>query len=442
MNIHISGSFDYKKILKFTFPSVIMMVFTSIYGVVDGFFVSNFVGKTPFAAINFIYPLIMLIGALGFMFGAGGTALISKTMGEGNEKKANGLFSLIVYTSIASGVLATIVSLMFLRPAAIFLGAEGQLLNDAVTYGRILLVALPFFMLQFEFQNFFIAAEKAHLGLWVTVASGVSNMVFDALFMAVFSWGVVGAALATALSQVVGGVIPLVYFSKKNTSLLKLGKPDFDFKALLKTVSNGSSELMTNISLSLINILYNLQLIKYAGENGLAAYGVIMYVNFIFLSVFIGFSNGIAPVVGYNFGAKNYGELKGLRKKSFVIITVFSVLMFILAELLAYPLSYIYIGYDKILMDITLRGFLIYSLSFLFSGFAIFGSAFFTALNDGLTSALISFLRTLLFQAAAVMIFPIFLKTDGIWFSVVAAEFMAVVLTFGFIKLKKNVYNY
>lgn len=442
MKIALSDHFDYKRMLAFTMPSIVMMVFTSVYGVVDGYFVSNFVGKTPFAAVNFIMPVLMILGGLGFMFGTGGGALIARTLGEGKKEKANKLFSLLVYVTVITGVALSVLSFVLMEDIASALGAEGQMLSDCVLYGRIIVAALPFLMLQFEFQSFFVVAEKPKLGLYVTVAAGVVNMVLDALFMAVFRWGIAGAAIATAISQLVGGLIPLFYFLFRNTSLLRLTKTTFDMKSLVKTCTNGSSELMGNISMSLVSMLYNYQLLKFSGEDGIAAYGVLMYVNLIFLSVFIGFSTGIAPVVGFHFGAENKQELRGLLRKSFVVMGVSSVFMFLLSEALAFPLSYIFVGYDSSLMSLTLRGFFIYSFSFLFSGFAIFGSAFFTALSDGVTSALISFLRTLVFQTAAVMLFPIFWKIDGIWFSIVAAEVMAVAITLVFLKIKQKKFEY
>ncbi len=442
MKIGLSDHFTYKKLLKFTLPSIVMMIFTSIYGVVDGFFVSNIVGKTAFAAVNFIMPVLMILGALGFMFGTGGSALIAKTMGEGDNKKANELFSLLIVVTAVLATFLAIISIIFLPQIASFLGGEGQMLTDSVIYGRTILIALPFFMLQFEFQSFFVTAQKPQLGLYVTIAAGVANMVLDALFMAVFNWGLVGAALATAISQFIGGVIPLIYFAMPNTSLLKLTRFRNDTKALIKTCTNGSSELMSNISISIVSMLYNIQLLHYAGADGIAAYGVLMYVNMIFLAVFIGYSVGTAPVISYHFGAKNTDELKSLRKKSMLIIAAFAAAMFLLAEVLAYPLSYVFVGYDKELMDMTLRGFLIYSFSFLFAGFAIFGSGFFTALNDGLTSALISFLRTLVFQVIAVLLFPFIWELDGIWISIVAAEVMAVIITLAFLKAKKSKYDY
>lgn len=442
MKIKLSDHFTYKKLLKFTFPSIAMMVFTSIYGVVDGFFVSNFVGKTSFAAVNIAFPFIMLLGALGFMFGTGGNALVAKTLGEGRPERANRIFSLLVYVSVGCGVALALLGIAFLRPVCALLGAEGKLLEDCVIYGRIILLATPAFMLQIEFQSFFITAEKPQLGFWVTVASGVTNMVLDALFVAVLPWGLMGAAMATALSQVVGGVVPLLYFGRKNSGLLRLGKTQWDGRALLRTCTNGSSELMSNISMSLVSMLYNVQLMKYANEDGVAAYGVLMYVNMIFLAAFIGYSIGTAPVISFHYGAANHRELKSLLRKSLVLIGTFSVGMVALSLMLAKPLSLIFVGYDEGLVALTLRGFTYFSFSFLFAGGAIFGSSFFTALNDGLTSALISFLRTLVFQVAAVFLLPLFWGIDGVWLSIVAAEMMAVAVTVVFLLVLRKKYHY
>ena len=442
MKIQLSDHFTYRKLLLFTLPSIAMMIFTSIYGVVDGFFVSNFVGKTSFAAVNFIYPFLGILGTFGFMFGTGGSALISKTMGEGDAPRANRLFSMIVAISVAVGIVIAVLGILVIRPVAELLGAEGELLENCVLYGRIILAAMPAFMLQMEFQSFFITAEKPQLGLVATVGAGVTNMTLDALFIAVFSWGIAGAALATAISQAVGGLIPLFYFSRKNTSLLRFTKPTFDGYALLKTCTNGSSELMSNVSMSLVSMLYNMQLMKYAGEDGVAAYGVLMYVCMVFIAIFIGYSIGTAPVVGYHFGAENSAELKSLLKKSLIIIGITSVGMLIAGEVLAKPLSQIFVGYDSSLLSITLRGFSIFSLSFLFSGIAIYGSGFFTALNNGLISALISFLRTLVFQVAAILILPIFWELDGIWISIVVAELMAALVTVLFLLGMKKKYHY
>lgn len=442
MNIQLSDHFTYGKLLRFALPSIIMMIFTSIYGVVDGIFVSNFAGKTPFAAINLIMPYIMIFGTVGFMVGTGGTALVSKTLGMGDHKKANEIFSMLVWFCIISGLVLTLASMAFLRPAAILLGAEGEILENCILYGMIVLPATTSYILQFAFQSFCITAEKSNLSLTMMVVAGICNIVLDALFVAVFGWGLVGAAAATAIAQSVGAIIPLVYFARPNQSLLKLGRCHFDGKALLRTCTNGASELMSNLSMSLVGMLYNLQLLKFAGEDGIAAYGVIMYVNFVFMAIFIGFVISTAPLIGFNYGADNRAELKNIFHKSLIILGVFSLLMTGSAIALARPLSVIFVGYDRLLLEMTTRGFVIYALSFLLSGFNIFGSSMFTALNNGLVSAVISFLRTLVCQTAAVMILPIFFELDGIWFSIVAAELAALVLTVYFFFKYRNRYHY
>ena len=440
--IQLSDHFTYGRLLRFTLPSIVMMIFTSIYGVVDGIFVSNFAGKTAFAAINLIMPYLMVFGTLGFMVGTGGTALVSMTLGAGDKKKANEIFSLLVYVCIIGGILLTILSIALMRPAAIILGATGQMLEDCVTYGIIVQLALTAYILQYAFQSFCITAEKPNLSLGMTVASGVCNIVLDALFVGMFRWGLVGAAVATAFSQILGGIIPIVYFLRPNDSLLRLGKCKFDGNALLRTCTNGSSELMSNLSMSLVSMLYNFQLIKYAGEDGIAAYGVIMYVNFIFIAIYIGFSIGSAPIVGYNHGAQNHGELKGLLRRSLVILTGFSGILTGAAVLLAEPLSAIFVSYDPALFAMTVRAVRIYSLSFLLCGFNIYGSSFFTALNNGLISAIISFLRTLVCQCAAVLLLPLVFGLDGIWWSVLAAEGIALVLTLYFLVKNRQRYHY
>ena len=404
--IQLSDHFTYKRLIKFTLPSIIMILFTSVYGVVDGFFVSNFAGKTPFAAVNFIMPVLMILGCIGFMFGTGGSALLSLIMGQGKTEKANEIFSMLVYVSAFCGVVLAVLGILLLRPIASLMGADGKLLDDCVFYGRIILLALPCFVLQYEFQCLFAAAGKPSLGLYITLASGMTNIILDALFVAVCSWGLAGAAAATACSQFVGGVCPLIYFGRKNSSSFRLGKFRFDGRALWKTCTNGASELMSNISMSVVSMLYNIQLMRYAGENGIAAYGVLMYVSMIFQAVFIGYAVGAAPIVSYHYGAQNSGEVKNILAKSLL-----------------------FVGYEKELLEMTVQAFSIFSVSFLFSGFAILGSSFFTALNDGLTSAAIAFLRTLVIQVAAVIIFPIIWGLNGIWWSIVAAEVMAVAVT-------------
>ena len=419
-----------------------MMIFTSIYGVVDGLFVSHFAGKEEFTAVNFIMPFLMILGAFGFMFGAGGSALIAKTLGEGDKKRANRLFSLVVYVSFGLGVLIALLGIIFVEPVARLLGAEGVLLDNCVLYGTIILAALPAFMLQMEFQTFFITAEKPTLGLIVTVASGVANMILDLVLVGILPLGLVGAALATAISQAIGGFVPVIYFFSKNSSLLRLGATKFEWKPIVQTCFNGCSELMSNISMSFVGMLYNVQLLDVAGEDGVAAYGVLMYVCMIFIAIFIGYSIGTAPIVSYHYGAGNTDELKNLFKKSLIIIASTSFAMLIFGEVMAAPLSRLFVGYDPTLYAMTLRGFYIFSFSFLFSGMAIWGSGFFTALNNGIVSAIMSFMRTLVFQTLAVIILPIFLDLDGIWLSVVVAEISATVVTVAFLVAKRKIYKY
>ena len=442
--IQLSDHFTYGRLIRFTLPSIDMMIYTSIYSVVDGFFVSNFAGKTPFAAINLIMPFLMILSTVGFMFGTGGSAIVAKTFGEGDSEKGNQYFSLFVYVAAALGLLLAVLGIAFMRPIAAALGAEGEMLINAVLYGRIILLALPFNTLQYLFQSFFVTAEKPQLGLAVTVASGLVNMILDAVLVILLpqEYKLAGAAIATMLSQMAGGSIPIFYFRRKNSSLLRLGKTRFNGKAILKACTNGSSEFMSNVSMNIVGMLYNIQLLKYAGENGVAAYGVMMYVSMIFSAAFIGYSIGTAPIIGYHDGAKNYTELQGLLRKSLIMIGSFGIVMVFAAELLASPLASLFVSYDADLMALTVSGFRVFALSFLFMGYAIFGSGFFTALNDGVTSAIISFLRTLVFQTAAVLLLPLIWEIDGVWISIVVAEFMAVVFSGIFLLAKRKKYHY
>lgn len=440
--MRLSDHFTYRRLFRFALPSVAMMIFTSIYGVVDGYFVSNYVGKTPFAALNFIMPFLMILGTLGFMLGSGGSALVSKTLGEGDRGRANSLFSLFVYVTLGAGVVIATLGILLLRPVAALLGAEGQMLLDCVTYGRVILLALPAYMLQLEFQIFFVTAEKPGLSFAFTAAAGCANMLLDALFVAVLDGGLVGAAAATAVSQAIGGFGPLVYFLSKNSSILRIGKTKLDIPSLARAMGNGSSELMSNVSMSLVGMLYNAQLMAYAGEDGVAAYGALMYVNFVFISAFIGYTIALSPPVGYHFGAGTTDELKNLLRKSLVIVLTASVLMTAAGLLLAYPLSSLFTGYDPALLSMTVRGFFFFSFSFLFAGLAILGSAFFTALNNGAVSALLSFLRTMVFQVSAVLLLPLVLGLDGIWLSIAVAELCAALVTaLCLVKYKKR-YRY
>ncbi len=442
MGNSLKDEYTFIKLLKFTIPTMVTLIFTSIYNVVDSLFISNYVGKEAFASVNFIIPFLLFLGGVGFMFGTGGSALISKTMGEGDKEKPNQLFSLIVYVSFIIGLLLMALGFVFIRPVAILLGAKGTLLEGSLEYGRIIILSVPAFVLQFEFQSFFSTAGKPRLCLYITILAGVTNIILDAIFVAILGWGLKGAALATVISQYLGGILPLIYFSMPNTSFLRLSKPHFNGKALIKVCSNGSSELLSEISMSFVSMLYNVQLLKYAGADGVAAYGVLMSVGFIFHAIFIGYSVGVTPIIGYQYGAEDSLELKNLLKKSFILIGCFAITMFVASLLLSIPLSFLYVGYDKNLFNMTIHAFSIFSFGFLFSGYAIFGSAFFTSLNNGLVSAIISFMRTVVFEVLAVLIFPLFWGINGIWASIVGAEVMAVIMVLFFLATKKKQYGY
>ncbi len=443
MKIQLSEHFTYNKLLRFVFPSIVMMIFTSIYSVVDGLFVSNFVGKTALASINLILPFLMGLSALGFMIGTGGSAIVAKTLGEGDPKRANAYFSMLVYVTAIGGIILALLGMLLVPSVASLLGAEGELLSNCILYGRINFISLPAFMLQNVFQSFFVTAEKPKLGLAVIITAGVTNMILDLLFVGILGFGLAGAAVATVCGEMIGGLFPVFYFSRKNSSLLRLGKTQFNGRILMQTCVNGSSELMTNLSSSIVNSLYNIQLMKFAGENGVAAYAAIMYVNFIFIAIFLGYSIGSAPIISYHYGAGNHGELKNLYKKSLQLVGSWGIVLFVLAQLLATPLAKLFVGYDSTLLAMTQIGFRIYSLVYLINGFNIFGSSFFTALNNGVVSAVISFLRTLVFQIGAVLILPVvFGGINGIWSSVTVAELLTLCITITFFVRQRRKYHY
>ncbi len=431
--IQLSDHFTYKKLLRFCFPPILMMVFTSVYGVVDGLFVSNFVGKTPFAAINLIMPFIMVLGGVGFMVGTGGSALVAKTLGMGQKDTANRYFTMMVIFTVICAIVLSAIGILFIRPISYLLGATEAMIKDCVVYGRIALLFNVMFMLQNLFQTFLTTAEKPKLGLAAIIAAGLTNMALDALFIAVFGWGVAGAALATGTSECIGGILPLLYFLRPNTSLLRLTKTRLEFKALFRACTNGASELMSNISGSIVSMAYNFQLLKFSGENGVAAYGVLMYIQFIFIAIFIGYTIGTSPIVGYHYGAKNDGELKNMLRKSLLFMCTAGITMMLLAQLLAEPLANLFVGYDAELFNMTKQAFRIFAFSFILAGINIFVSSFFTALNNGGISAAISFLRTLVFQMICVLVLPIFLGLAGIWWANTVAEVFAFLISLAFL---------
>ncbi len=442
MNIQISSHFTYRKLFRFVFPSILMMIFTSMYTIVDGFFISNFAGKTPFAAVNLIMPVIMGISTIGFMIGTGGSAIISMTLGERKHDLANKYFSMLIYSAIIISIIVSILGFAFIRPISKALKADGELLENCVVYGKILFAFMPIYILQVMFQSFFVAAEKPRLNLIITVIAGLTNIFLDFLFVAVFNWGIIGAAIATGIAQCAGGLIPLIYFARPNSSLLHLCKTKFYGKIFLKTCANGSSEMVSNLSSSVVGVLYNFQLMKFAGEDGVAAFGVIMYAGFIFMTVFLGYSIGSSPIVSYNYGAKNFKELRNMFTKGFTIMVLMGFIMMITGLIFARPLVKIFAGYDENLMALTIHGTKICMFTFIFMGINIWGSSFFTALNNGVISALISFLRTLLFQTAAILLLPLILGLNGIWLSMVAADFLAVLVTISLLLSYRKVYNY
>ncbi len=440
--IQLSDHFTYRKLLQFVLPSIVMMVFTSIYGVVDGLFVSNYAGKTAFASINLVMPFIMVLGGIGFMIGTGGTALVSKVLGKGDREQANRYFSMMVLFTVLVGAVLTAIGIVFMEPVARFLGATPEMLHDCVLYGRIVISFTAAFMLQNVFQSFLIAAEKPKLGLAATVAAGVTNMVLDALFVAVFHWGIAGAAIATGISQCVGGLFPLLYFLRPNTSKLRLVRTKLKLQPILNACGNGSSELMSNISSSIVSMVYNFQLLRYLGEDGVSAYGVLMYVQFIFIAIDIGYSIGCAPIVGFHYGAQNHAELKNMLRMSTRLMCASGLVLTILARVLAAPLAKIFVGYDEGLYTLTCHAFRLFSFAFLFAGFNIFASSFFTALNNGLISAAISFLRTLVFQTSSVLLLPLLFDVDGIWYAITAAEIFATTISVIFLFAKRKKYQY
>ncbi len=442
MSIGLGGHFTYNKLIRFTLPTIIMMILTSIYGVVDGIFVSNRVGSDAFASVNLIMPVIMILGTVGFMMGTGGSALVSKTIGEGDKEKANRYFSMLIYLLIIIGIVLTIIGIILIEPMAKLLGADKKLLNDCVVYGRTLLIFLVPFCLQNSFQSFLIVAEKPTLGLVVSIISGVCNVTLDFLLIYVFEMGVFGAALATGISQVIGVIIPLLYFITKKSSILRFTKTRFELKPIVKTFTNGSSEMLTNLSTSLVSMLFNAQLMKYAGSDGVVAYGIIMYAGFIFSGIYMGYALGSAPIVGFHYGAKNTDELKNLLKKSIILIAVTALVITGLAEISSRMMASIFVGYDMNLMNITTKAIRLFSISYLISGFNIFASSFFTALNNGLVSAIISFLRTLVFQVVMIYLLPAIWGINGIWLAVVFAEILSLIVSVTFLAKNKKKYQY
>lgn len=423
-------------------PMILMMISISIYSVVDGFFVSNFAGKIQFAAVNLIYPFIMVVGSLGFMMGTGGTALVAKKMGEGKTEEAKKLFFNCFVVTVALGVVFSSIFVFLLPKIAEGLGADEAMLPYCVDYGRILILGITFFNLQNMFQPFFAASGRPGLGFAITIGAGVANIVFDAIFVAGAGWGCVGAAWGTVIGQVVGGFLPVIYYFAKNKSALRLVPAKMQWGAIFKMGANGLSEFVSQIAVSVLSMIMNVLLMKHYQENGVSAYGIICYVWLIFAATFIGLCMGISPRISYVYGEKNKPELRRLTQRALALFIFAGLFEFIMAEALTVPLSYAYAGYDEGLRQLTCHASFIYSIIYLALGINMFGSSFFTALNNGLVSALLSFARLMLFEAVSVYLCSLFWQGDGIWWGVVIGEALGFVMNFLVIFIHGKRYGY
>lgn len=444
MKIELSGHYSYSRILKTCIPSVLMILTTSVYSIVDGLFVSNFAGTTSFAALNIIWPAIATVAAFGLMFGTGGSALVAMVIGQDDRDRANGIFTMLIRAMLILGAVCGTLLFIFMRPVSIWLGADEAMLPDCIRYGRILVCAMPAFMSQMAFNSFFMTAEKPQLGTLLTVICGITNIAFDALFIVVFGWGLTGAAIATVLGMAVGGIYPLYYFSskKRNTTKLKFVKADTDWHCIVRCCSNGLSEYVGNIALNIVSMCYNLQLMKLIGQDGVAVYGILMYIGYVYASVYIGYNIAVSPIVSFNYGAQNHDELKSLLRKSIVILLVAGTILTGLSEILSSPMAGIFVGYDPGLKALTARAIRIYMISFMICGLNMFVSAWFTALNNGIVSACAAFARTLVFEMGAIFILPLLLGLDGVWLAVDVADMLALVLAVILLSTFRKRYNY
>ena len=447
MHVALSEHFTYKNIVKITISPILMMIFTSLYTIVDGYFLSNYAGLDAYAGVNVIFPVIMVVGGMGFMFGAGGTALSSKELGEGNKLMASKVFTMMIKTVLIVGTLISVLGFVLIRPIAVALGnitngTTEAMVEEAITYGRILSLGQVLFMTQNLFQSYFMVDEKPRLGFIYTILAGVTNMVFDFILIGVFRLGVTGAAIATILGYAVGSIFPLIHFIGNEKGNIRLVKTKMMFRPILKSCTNGSSEFVSNISSSVVGMVFNIQLLRFYGQNGVSAYGTLMYVSFVFVSIYIGYSIGIAPVVGYNFGAKNKKELSNVLKRSLIMTTFFAIMMFLLGEFIGPLFAKLFLSSDEELLELSIHAFRLYSFHFVFCGFSLFISSFFTALNNGLISALLSFLRTLVFQVGFVLLLPLFMGKEGIWWSIIVCEVCSFLVAFGFLFAKRKKYGY
>lgn len=440
--IQLSDHFTYKKLIRYSIPMIGVLIITSIYGVIDGLFISNVEGDIAFSAVNLILPGVMMFSSIGFMIGSGGAAIVSKTLGEGKRDMASKYFSMLIYLLIISGIICAIIGAIFTKQIANLLGASGKMIDYCIEYGRILFLFLPFMMLQYAFQSYFAVAEKPTFGLIITICAGLANFIGDFLLIKVFSFGVSGAAVASGASMVVGSIPAILYFALNKNLKFKLVPTKFNFKIIRQALSNGSSEMVSYLSMSFVNMLYNAQLMKYYGENGVSAYGVIMYVGFVFSGFYMGVSQAMAPVVGYNYGAQNKEELKNVFKKSIVTLSIIAIFLTLFAELLSYPIGFVFFRKNKELLSLTKMAIRLYAIGYIISWVNIFGSAFFTGLNNGFASAVISFGRMLVFQLSAIFIMPLIFGEKGLWLAMVVSECLSLFVTSFFVLTKRKKYGY
>jgi len=444
MKIELQGHYGYGRLVRTMLPSIATMIVSSIYSIADGLFVSNYAGSTAFAAMNIIWPGIQILAVFGLMVGAGGSALVSKTLGEGDQDKACRIFSMLTRITMLAGIAMAFLFFILMKPLTWVLGAEGGMIQMATTYGRIIVITLPLYMIQMMFQPFFMVAEKPELGTQISIICGVVNIVLDALFIIVFRLGLIGAALGTAISIATGGLFSLIWFlSKRNKTHLQFRKNvKTEWKHVGKSCSNGLSEYVGNVALSVVSICYNLQLMKYIGESGVAAYGILMYLGFVFAAVFIGYNLSVTQIIAFNYGERNHTELRSLLHKSIILISVGGVIMTTVAETAAAPLARFFVGYDESICILTIRAIRIYMLSFLICGLNMFASAWFTALNNGIISAISAFVRTFIFELGCVFILPTFFGVDGIWNAVNVAEVCALLFSAFLITAFSKKYGY
>ena len=444
---HLSDHFTYRKIFRMTIAPILMMIFTSLYVVVDGLFIANFVGKDAYAGENLIFPIIMIIGGIGFMFGTGGSALSAKLLGEGKKEEANQVFSMLLVFTFLVGIIVSIGGYFLVETfahgmASITEDATDEMVKEAITYGKILIIGQAIFMLQNYFQSFLLVDERSRLGFIATLCAGIGNIILDFLFIVVFKLGVAGAALGTISGYFVGAIIPFIHFIKNKNGLIEFKLTRFKARPILKSCFNGSSEFVNNISSSIVGIVFNIQLLKFMGQNGVAAYGTIAYVSFLFVSIFIGYSIGMAPVISFNYGAENHDELKNVLRKSLIIIFIMELFMVLISFTCARPLAMLFSSGNNDLEELTINALRICSLAFIFTGIGIFTSSFFTALNNGALSALNAFMRTLVFQIAFILLLPLIFGASGIWWAIIFADCAAFILAIACLIWKRKQYHY